>query len=62
MISFYIDQYFVRFPFDETPKSSTRTNHSAGEHFGRGQYCYTRGYTTPLQLTLFDIPGMQLSV
>ena len=25
----------------------------------RGQICYTRSYTTPLQLTLFDIPSMR---
>ena len=25
----------------------------------RVHLCYTRNYTTPLQLTLFDIPGMR---
>ena len=51
--TFNIDQHFVRFSFFKTEKSSTRTNYSAGEHFGSWTVLlHQEVITTPLQLTL----------
>ena len=59
---------FTNFPLYEVKKEKSIVNidqHSvrlffcAGEHFGRGHFYYPRNYTTSLQITLFDIPGMR---